>query len=142
MPFPRNFGILNPSFVKASIGGRWLMKTKYFIVIFAVILALCLGLSLLFLIPRGDASAVEIWSDGVLIDTWSLAVNQSITVAYGDGYNVVTVKGGKVAVTEATCPDHYCMKRGYCDGGADIVCLPNRLVLKFIGEQEVDFVVG
>ena len=64
------------------------MKTKYFIVIFAVILALCLGLSLLFLIPRGDASAVEIWSDGVLIDTWSLAVNQSITVAYGDGYNV------------------------------------------------------
>jgi hypothetical protein len=63
-------------------------------------------------------------------------------VAYGDGHNVVTVKGGKVAVTEATCPDHYCMKRGYCDGGADIVCLPNRLVLKFIGEQEVDFVVG
>ena len=118
------------------------MKTKYFVAIFAVILALCLGLSLFFLMPRGDASAVEIWSDGVLIDTWSLDVNQSITVGYADGYNVVTVKDGKVAVTEATCPDRYCMKRSYCDGGADIVCLPNRLVLKFIGEQEVDFVVG
>ena len=118
------------------------MKTKHYILIFAALLVLCVGLSLLFLTPRGEASAVEIWSDGVLIDTWSLAVNQSITVGYEDGYNVVTVKGGKVAVTEATCPDHYCMKRGFCDGGAQIVCLPNRLVLKFIGEQEVDFVVG
>ena len=118
------------------------MKSKYYIVIFAVVLALCAVVSFLFLMPRGEASAVEIWSDGVLIDTWSLAVNQSITVGYEDGYNVVTVKGGKVAVTEATCPDHYCMKRGFCDGGAQIVCLPNRLVLKFIGEQEVDFVVG
>ena len=118
------------------------MKTKYFIAIFAVILALCLGLSLLLWMPRGDASAVEIWSDGVLIDTWSLAVDRSITVAYDGGYNVVQVKDGKVAVTEATCPDHYCMQRGYCDGGVQIVCLPNRLVLKFVGEQEVDFVVG
>ena len=118
------------------------MKSKYYIVIFAVVLALCAVLSFLFLMPRGEASAVEIWSDGVLIDTWSLAVNQSITVGYEDGYNVVTIKGGKVAVTEATCPDHYCMKRGFCDGGAQIVCLPNRLVLKFVGESEVDFVVG
>ena len=47
-----------------------------------------------------------------------------------------------MAVTEATCPDHYCMKRGFCDGGAQIVCLPHRLVLKFVGESEVDFVVG
>ena len=118
------------------------MKSKYYIVIFAVVLALCAVLSFLFLMPRGEASAVEIWSDGVLIDTWSLAVNQSITVGYEDGYNVVTVKGGKVAVTEATCPDHYCMKRGFCDGGAQIVCQPNRLVLKVVGESEVDFVVG
>ena len=118
------------------------MKTKGWILVIGLLLALCIGLSIWFLLPRGVANAVEIWSDGVLIDTWPLAVNQSITVAYGDGYNVVTVKGGKVAVTEATCPDHYCVKRGFCDGGAQIVCLPHRLVLKFVGEQEVDFVVG
>ena len=118
------------------------MKSKYYIVIFAAVLALCIVLSVLLLVPRGGASQVEIWSDGVLIDTWPLAVNQSITVGYGDGYNVVTVKGGKVAVTEADCPDQYCMQRGFCDGGAQIVCLPHRLVLKFVGEQEVDFVVG
>ena len=118
------------------------MKNRYWIALFAVLLLICCGLSVWLFGRQDTASAVEIWSDGVLIDTWPLAVNQSITVAYGDGYNVVTVKGGKVAVTEATCPDHYCVKRGFCDGGAQIVCLPHRLVLKFVGEQEVDFVVG
>ena len=118
------------------------MKTRNWILIFAVLLLVCGGLSLWLLRSGETASAVEIWSDGVLIDTWSLAVDQSITVGYGEGYNVVSVKNGKVAVTEATCPDHYCMKRGFCDGGTDIVCLPNRLVLKFVGEQTVDAVVG
>ena len=118
------------------------MKTKYFVAIFAVILALCIGLSLFFLMPRGNASAVEIWSDGVLIDTWSLDVNQSITVGYADGYNVVTVKDGKVAVTEATCPDHYCMKRGFCNSGTEIVCLPNRMTIRFLGTQEIDAIIG
>ena len=118
------------------------MKTKMWIGIFAAVLAVCLGLSLWLLMPKSDAEFVEIWSDGVLIDTWSLGVNQSLTVGYADGYNVVTVKGGKVAVTEATCPDGYCMNRGFCSSGAQIVCLPNRLVLKFVGQQELDAVVG
>ena len=118
------------------------MKTKIWVILLAVLLVVCGGLSF-WLLGKGDAaSSVEIWSDGVLIDTWSLRVDQSITVGYGDGYNVVTVKNGKVAVTEATCPDHYCMKRGFCDSGVQIVCLPNRLVLKFVGEQTVDAVVG
>ena len=118
------------------------MKTRNWIWIFAVLLLVCGALSVWFLRDTEGASAVELWSDGVLIDTWSLRVDQSITVDYGDGYNVVSVKNGKVAVTEATCPDHYCMKRGFCNGGAAIVCLPNRLVLKFVGQQDVDFVVG
>ena len=118
------------------------MKTRNWIWIFAVLILLCGVLSMWLLRDTEGASAVEIWSDGVLVDTWSLSVDQSITVAYDDGYNVVTVKNGKVAVTEATCPDHYCMQRGFCDGGVQIVCLPNRLVLKFVGAQTVDAVVG
>ena len=118
------------------------MKTKVWIAIFAVVLVVCAGLSLLFLLPGQDAAYVEIWSDGVHLATWSLSVNQNMSVGYGDGYNVVTVKNGKVAVTEATCPDHYCMNRGFCNSGAQIVCLPNRLVLRFVGQTDVDFVVG
>ena len=56
--------------------------------------------------------------------------------------NVITVKGGKIAVTEASCPDHYCMHRGFCDSGLQIVCLPNKLEIRFTGKQDIDGVVG
>ena len=118
------------------------MKTKYWILILALLLVVCGAVSMLLLRSGEAASAVEVWSDGVLLTTMPLTVPDSLTVGTPNGYNVVTVKNGKVAVTEATCPDHYCMKRGFCDSGVQIVCLPNRLVLKFIGEQTVDAVVG
>ena len=118
------------------------MKSKYYIAIFAVILVLCVALSLWFLLPGKSAAMVEIWSDGVLLDTMSLAVPQSLTVGYDGGYNVVTVKNGKVAVTEATCPDQYCVRQGFCSGGRSIVCLPNKLVITFVGDQEIDGQIG
>ena len=118
------------------------MKTKVWIGIFAVLLIVCLAASVWLFLPGEDAAFVEIYSDGELLHTLTLAADQQIEVVNGSGVNVVTVKDGKVAVTEANCPDHYCVQRGYCNGGAQIVCLPNRLVLKFTGEQEVDFVVG
>ena len=71
--------------------------------------------------------------------TVDLLVDQEFTI---DGRNTITVQDGKIAVTWADCPDHYCMKRGYCSGGTDIVCLPNRLVIEFLGDQEVDAAIG
>ena len=118
------------------------MKTKYWIAIFALLLAVCGGLSLVLLSTAQPAQQVEVWSDGKLIDTLSLLEDQQITVESSNGSNVVTIRDGAVAVTEADCPDGYCMKRGFCSGGTEIVCLPNRLVLRFVGEQEIDGIVG
>ncbi len=118
------------------------MKTKYWVILLAALLAVSLGLSLWLLLPGEDASAAEVWSDGALLYTLDLQVDQTLQVHGGNDTNVITVKDGKIAVTEADCPDGYCMERGYCSGGAQIVCLPNRLVIKFLGEQTVDAVVG
>ena len=117
------------------------MKTKYWIAILAVIALICIGASL-FLMGGEDASRAEITSDGKLIRIVDLHIDQEFTVETDKGYNVVTVKDGKIAVTEASCPDHYCMDRGFCSKGAQIVCLPNRLVIEFLGEAEIDGVVG
>ena len=117
------------------------MKTKFWIAILALLLVICLGLSLLTLGGK-DASRASITSDGKLIRTVDLSIDQEFTVHTEGGYNVVTVKDGKIAVTEASCPDHYCMNRGFCAGGAQIVCLPNRLVIEFLSEQEIDVAVG
>ena len=56
--------------------------------------------------------------------------------------DIWTLAGGKIAVTAADCPDGYCMDRGFCDGGAPIVCLPHKLVIEFMGRQEIDGIIG
>ena len=114
------------------------MKTKTWILLFAVIAATCIFLTLP-LLRQDQARFAKITSKGEPVKTVDLLIDQEFTV---DGKNTVTVQDGKIAVTWADCPDHYCMKRGYCDRGTDIVCLPNRLVISFLGEQEVDAAVG
>ena len=119
------------------------MKTKYWILILALVL-LASGVGGFYLLNSGgEAAFAEIYSDGELVKTVSLHMDQEFTVpAPGGGENVITVKDGAIAVTQATCPDHYCMLRGYCSGGTQIVCLPNRLVISFTAEQEIDGVIG
>ena len=114
------------------------MKTKFWIMIFAGLAAVCIFLSLP-LLRRDQARFARITSKGEPVKTVDLLVDQEFTV---DGKNTVTVHDGKIAVTWADCPDHYCMKRGFCAGGTDIVCLPNRLVIEFLGDQEVDAAIG
>ena len=118
------------------------MKTKMWIGALAVVLVICLGLSIWLLFPGEEAELVEVWSEGELLYSLRLDVNQEVVVQSQNGINVVTVKNGKVAVTEADCPDGYCMARGWCSSGTQIVCLPNRLVLKFVGNRIVDGAVG
>ena len=118
------------------------MKTKTWISLLAVVLVLCLGLSFYLLRPQ-DAVYAEISSQGKVLKTVDLRLDQEFTVTTPEGgRNVVTVRSGKIAVTEANCPDHYCMDRGFCSGGVQIVCLPNRLVIRFLGQQTIDAVAG
>ena len=119
------------------------MKTRTWIILFAVILAICLGAGFYLLAPGDASTSAEITRQGQVLKTVDLRIDQSFTVeSENGGYNVITVQDGKIAVTEASCPDHYCMMRGFCDSGTEIVCLPNRLTIRFLGQQEIDAIVG
>lgn len=119
------------------------MKTKYWIILVAAVLLLCGGLSLMLLRSGDGATHARVYSGGTLVKTVDLRVAQEFTVtAPQGGYNTVTVRDGKIAVTEASCPDQYCARRGFCQGGAQIVCLPNGLVIEFTQGSDVDFAVG
>ena len=118
------------------------MKTKYWIAVLAAIFLICAGISLSILLPGEDAAFAEITSNGHSVTTVDLQMDQVFSVTTPDGTNTITVKDGKIGVTQASCPDHYCMDRGMCSQGAEIVCLPNRLVIRFVGKQSVDSVVG
>ena len=118
------------------------MKSKYWIIGLAVLLVICLAASVL-ITGGSPAARARITSDGTFVLTVDLAIDQEFTVeSPAGGTNTVTVKDGKIAVTAADCPDHYCMDRGFCNSGTQIVCLPNRLVIQFLGEQKIDGMVG
>ena len=119
------------------------MKTKIWLIAIGCLLIACLGLTAVLFLRGEPAARAEIRSGGKLVKIVDLSVEQSFTVTTAaGGENVISVRDGKIAVTEASCPDHYCMARGYCDSGAQIVCLPNRLTITFLGETEVDLALG
>ena len=118
------------------------MKTKYWVLLLALVLVLCTGLSLWLFRPQ-QAGFVQVTAKGQLLHTLPLSVDTVVTVETELGTNIITVKDGKVAVTQADCPDQHCVNRGFCSGGAQIVCLPNRVVLTFLnGTSGLDGVAG
>ena len=118
------------------------MKTKCWIFLLSAIVMLCAVLSLPLLTSGEDAAYAEIISDGKRVTVVDLKANQCFSVSTPLGTNTITVADGKIGVTQASCPDHYCMDRGMCSQGAEIVCLPNKLIIRFLGAQTVDSVVG
>ena len=118
------------------------MKSKYWAILLFCLVIGCVGLSLFFLSGRAPSTLAEVTSHGQLIRTVDLNIDQEFTVTDDTGSNIITVRDGKIAVTWADCPDGYCVDRGFCNSGTQIVCLPHSLVITFIGETEVDFVVG
>ena len=117
------------------------MKSKYWVILLAVILLLCLAVTLL---PRQTEPAAQACIKiGDTRYTLDLAEDQEFTLQPLDGgYNIITIRDGKIAVTEADCPDQYCVKQGFCNGGTPIVCLPHGLVIEFPGDQEIDGLLG
>ena len=87
----------------------------------------------------------EIYRDGTLVKTLPLNIDQTFTVE-GEYRNTVTVKGGKLAVTDSDCPNSDCVHSGWISrAGYSIVCLPNKVEIRLAGITEpsdVDTVTG
>ena len=118
------------------------MSTKIWICLLAVLMLVSLVGTLWLFHPAQQADTVTIISEGKVLYTLSLHLDQTLQIVSPKGTNTITIQNGKAAVTEADCPDGHCMARGFCAGGAQIVCLPNRLVLQFSGSQTIDGIVG
>ena len=97
------------------------MRNKIFIAIFAGLAIVSLLIILKVKTAKTDASAAEIVQDGNVIQTVDLSsVSEpyDITLRTEDGgYNTIHVEQGSIRVSEADCPDRFCVKQG------DITCL-------------------
>lgn len=54
------------------------------------------------------------------------------------------VKGGKIRLTNASCPDKLCEKTGYIgSAGQSIICVPGKITVSVAGNDEsIDVTVG
>lgn len=110
-------------------------STKFWIAVICVILLLSVAAAAAVFLFYGAGTTASVYHGGELIDRIQLdtvTTPYSFTVESDDGhYNVIQVEQGRICVSDASCPDHVCVKTGWIsEGGIPIVCLPNELVIQ------------
>ncbi|VBB07857.1 Hypothetical protein LUCI_3122 [Lucifera butyrica] len=54
-------------------------------------------------------------------------------------YNVIEVRGDRIRIREADCPDQICVRTGWASlVSQQIVCLPNRVAVRIISAEPSD----
>ena len=72
--------------------------------------------------------------DGEEIGRYRLSEDREVPIQTERGSNLLVIRDGAAAVTEADCGDHTCVRRGTVSRrGETIVCLPHRLVVETTG---------
>ena len=100
------------------------------------------------MLRRTPASVANIYLDGALVrsvDLLTVTEPYAFTIESEDRYNVIAVDSGRISVSDANCPDSYCIRQGWISSGAvPIVCLPHKLVITFEarGARDMDAIVG
>ena len=105
------------------------MRTRSWVILFGIVFLILAGIT-----------AYQ-YFDGVLVRTLDLSVDGEYRVESAEGWNELSVRNGKLAVTAASCPDGDCVRCGERNCDPPIVCLPNRVSIRFTESGEVDGVV-
>lgn len=95
----------------------------------------------LYFIFRPHGQIVNIIQDGEILYTIDLeqAEDQMIYIEYQGSKNVIRIQKHQICVIDAECPDQTCVKMGELKSNATpIVCLPNKLVIEFAENDDID----
>lgn len=109
------------------------LKIRKADILLGIFLALLCAATCWYVYSSGSGGAFAVVSvDGEEYGTYSLEKEQVIHVDSEYGHNTLTVEKGRIRMTEADCPDGYCMGQYKKSGGIDssnqtIICLPNRV---------------
>lgn len=80
------------------------------------------------------AVAAQVHVNTKLVAELDLNKDQEITIQEDDSYNHLVIKGGKIWVDNASCPDKVCITKGKIEYSTEtIVCAPNKMVITIMG---------
>lgn len=101
-------------------------KSVFFAFVFLLIILVCV-----FILSQRKGKVAKIYSDGELVQTIELdIVEKNYEVNIGER-NKALVEPGRISMCYADCPDKLCINMGsISDGSRDIVCLPNKIIIK------------
>ncbi len=121
------------------------MKYKVLLTIAVVILGVGVAGSI-FVLCSPQKDTVQVRQNGKVIRTVFLAGSHDevFTVSGHGGHNVIEIKGGRIRVKEADCPDKTCVHMGWLSSSAiPIVCLPHHLEICYAeSDSGADAVAG
>ncbi len=97
-------------------------------------------LAVVLYLTKSTGSTVEVWVDSTLSATYSLADEGTYIIEGLDsGTNTLVIEDGCAWLADADCPDHTCVNMGKISrSGQSIICLPHRVVVEIVGENEAD----
>ena len=121
-------------------------SNRFWIILLCGILVICTGA--IFMLNQPYAEWAFVYQDGVLINSVDLAKtagSETFLIEHEYNRNLIVIEQGRIRISEANCPDGYCVRQGWVSGGSfPIVCLPHRVVITF-GDgfsQDYDAITG
>lgn len=90
--------------------------------------------------PRGDTAVIKSVKDTVVVV--SLSENRTLVVRGALGETTLRVEGGGIEFLSSPCPHKVCVDRGRVALRGDyVVCVPNGVSARIMGESDFDAIV-
>ncbi len=96
-----------------------------------------------FMIYNGAPTGVEIELDGKPYASYSfseLPREKTLEISTAIGYNIIRIVDNTVVITKSSCNDGLCCEKTISKPSQTLICLPNRLTVRLVGEKKVDSV--
>ncbi|MDO5145958.1 MAG: NusG domain II-containing protein [Eubacteriales bacterium] len=86
-----------------------------------------------------EGKMVQISVEGTVTECYPLGEDRTVEIAGAGGKNILSIAGGCASMTGADCPDKICVShREVRSVGETIVCLPHKVVVEIVGEEDAD----
>ena len=108
-----------------------------------VILLIVILVSLLIInFTKEEGETAIVYYEDIEILKIDLNIDSEYIVDGELGDVVIEVKNKKIRVKRENSPKNICSKEGYIgDSSRTLICLPNKIVIKIVGDTEIDGVV-